>query len=199
MGATTRRTEIHYTETVTEEHDLFDLAGPLGLDGCVFAEGEPWDDDDLEGGGDEGLEELDGRFRAPETDKPIAEMNNKELGAFGEDLACRYLARRGYEILERNYRCPEGEADIVAYDPADDAVVLIEVKTRRRASVEGGYPEEAVDAKKRRRYRRIAACYLMDNFPTPCARFDTVGIVVDRDGFVEVAHAAGAFDWEAER
>ena len=95
-------------------------------------------------------------------DATVEGLSSKELGRLGESLACFYLEERGYRIMERNYRCREGEADIVAYDEADDSVVLVEVKTRRKAATSLElYPEEAVN-KKRRRYRRIAHATLME-------------------------------------
>ncbi len=82
----------------------------------------------------------------------------RELGVFGEEVACSFLGERGYEILQRNWRCAAGEADIVA--EKDGAVALVEVKTRRAAPGWGPcFPEESVTAEKRNRYRRIAACW----------------------------------------
>ena len=68
----------------------------------------------------------------------------RALGDYGERLACRYLAGRGFTILDRNWRCARGELDIVARD--GDALVVCEVKTR---SDEGfGAPFEAVTRRK---------------------------------------------------
>lgn len=71
-------------------------------------------------------------------------MNNKELGNFGETQACWLLKEKGYHILERNWRCPVGEIDIVAR--RGSMVVFVEVKTRR--SLTYGVPREAVTSKK---------------------------------------------------
>ena len=132
-------------------------------------------------------------------DVAVENLTPHELGILGEALAGAFLISNGYEILEHGYRCREGEADYVAYDSADECIVLVEVKTRRRRSLsKGAYPEEAVDARKRKRYRRIAASYLMDNFPVPSLRFDTIGVVVDGDDQVGILQACGAFDWECE-
>ena len=57
------------------------------------------------------------------------------LGRRGEDMAAEYLSASGWPILERNWRCREGEADIIAYDPTADALVVVEVKTRAGRSV----------------------------------------------------------------
>ena len=124
----------------------------------------------------------------------------KELGAFGEQLSASYLESIGFEILERGYRCAEGEADIIAYDPVAEQVVLVEVKTRRGDPArEDLYPEEAVDARKRRRYRRIASCYAFDHFPVPSIRFDVIGVCVHDGRVADVSHLYGAFDWACDR
>lgn len=130
--------------------------------------------------------------------KATSDLTSLELGRVGEEIAVRHLERLGYEIVQRNYRCREGEADIVAYDPGADAVVLVEVKTRRApANSRGLYPEEAVDGKKRKRYRRIAACFLMENFPVPSIRFDVVAVTVTGDRTAHVRHILAAFDWDS--
>ncbi len=123
-------------------------------------------------------------------------VSNKLLGSVGEELAARYLEQRGYDIIDRNYRCPEGEADLVAYDQDDDEVVLVEVKTRRSRSERfGAYPEEAVTPGKQRRYRRIALCYTADHYPVPSIRFDVIGVTLRPPNIGEIRHLCGAFDW----
>jgi putative endonuclease len=75
-----------------------------------------------------------------------------EFGRAGEERAAQHLSARGYEILERNWRCSQGEIDIVA--AREDLLCVIEVKTRR--SDRFGHPFEAVDERKRRRLWRLA-------------------------------------------
>jgi putative endonuclease len=75
-----------------------------------------------------------------------------ELGRAGEERAAQYLSRRGYRILDRNWRCAQGEIDIVAEN--GERITVIEVKTRR--SVAFGHPFEAVDPRKRRRLWHLA-------------------------------------------
>jgi putative endonuclease len=100
---------------------------------------------------------------------------NKELGRRGEAAAVRFLERHDYEIIDRNWTCPAGEADIIALD--DDAVVFVEVKTR--SSTEMGFPSDAVDAKKREKYEKIAAMFLMNyDVIDVQVRFDIISIVV---------------------
>ena len=74
------------------------------------------------------------------------------LGRRGEDLAADFLQAHGMRIVERNWRCPEGEIDIVALD--GDALVIAEVKTRK--SLAFGHPFEAVGADKLARLHRLA-------------------------------------------
>lgn len=75
-----------------------------------------------------------------------------DLGRAGESRAVEYLTGIGYEILDRNWRCPQGEIDIVA--TIGDRLCIIEVKTRRSAAY--GHPFEAVDARKIRRLWKLA-------------------------------------------
>ncbi|GHD11905.1 YraN family protein [Zhihengliuella salsuginis] len=78
--------------------------------------------------------------------------HNQELGARGEELAARYLTANGYEILERNWRCRDGEIDIVA--SRRGVHVVVEVKTR--TSDDYGHAAEAVTERKRRRLFGLA-------------------------------------------
>lgn len=107
--------------------------------------------------------------------EPTPEERDLPLGKRGELAAVRCLSRKGYEILETNWTCVAGEADIVALE--EDTLCFVEVKTR--SNVEKGFPAEAVDAKKRDRYERIAACYLAtyENCDIR-VRFDVISILV---------------------
>ena len=98
-----------------------------------------------------------------------------ELGRKGEAAAARFLKNQGYEILEQNWTCFAGEADIIAR--IENTLCFIEVKTR--SQLQKGFPEEAVDARKRDRYERIAACYLKDSALCDIrVRFDVISIIV---------------------
>ena len=130
-------------------------------------------------------------------DRPsFDEMSPHELGAEGERRAQRYLVGRGYEILERNWTCPYGEADLIASDGPE--YVFVEVKTRLMR--EGGLrplPEFAVDIAKRRRYRGIAQCYLSE-VGDHAIRFDVVAVTVlmswtHEVSSVEIHHIVNAF------
>jgi putative endonuclease len=100
-------------------------------------------------------------------------MKRRKTGILGEKLAKDYLKKKGYRILETNYRCPEGEVDIIAEH--NDILVFVEVKTRR--SLEFGSPEESITAEKRERLRAVAAYYRQahENLPQ-LWRIDVVAI-----------------------
>lgn len=97
----------------------------------------------------------------------------KILGDKGERIACKELKKKGYKILEKNYRIKLGEIDIIAQD--GDTLVFVEVKTR--SSDEYGTPAEAVDKHKQKRIRQVAASFLLKHKykDTEC-RFDVVCI-----------------------
>lgn len=98
------------------------------------------------------------------------------LGKYGEDLAARYLRERGLQILERNWRCSEGEIDVIALE--GDCLVVCEVKTRRGMGL--GDPLEAVTWEKARRLRRLAAAYLRARpRGVPHVRIDVIGILAE--------------------
>ncbi len=131
-------------------------------------------------------------------DRFISQLDNKELGTFGEVIAASFAESIGLRVIERNYRCEAGEADLIAEDEAKGALVFIEVKTRRvRGNADPDrFPEEAVDCKKLQRYRRIAACYTSEHEVLLPVRFDAVGIFIIDGERAEVAHLMDILDWE---
>lgn len=125
-----------------------------------------------------------------EEDEIPTGVRNKMLGQRGEDAACRFLHRRGYFILERNWSCFAGEADIICLCGND--LVFVEVKTRRDESK--GFPAEAVSRKKRERYERIAACYLKQcDLVDVGVRFDIVSILAIGRSRAFIRHHIAAF------
>jgi putative endonuclease len=119
----------------------------------------------------------------------------KRLGAGGEELAAQHLRRRGFEIVDRNYRTRWGELDIIAFDGR--VLVFCEVKTRRAAGAFGS-AIEAVSAAKQAQVRRMGAGWLRDRGrERPFAavvRFDAIGVTVDAGGrLVSLDHLEGAF------
>jgi len=100
------------------------------------------------------------------------------LGREGEARAARHLQERGYTILDRNWRCAQGELDIVAMDGG--VLAVVEVKTRRSESY--GHPFEAVDARKRRRLWQLAHAWLEAHPAVPrvaAVRLEAIGIIGD--------------------
>jgi putative endonuclease len=113
-----------------------------------------------------------------------------ELGSLGEDIAVAYLTDTGLRVLDRNWRCREGELDIVARDR--DALVFCEVKTRR--GVGFGHPVEAVNATKQRRLRTLGQRWLSAHDEhAPELRFDIVGVLVRPGRPALVTHLRAAF------
>ena len=122
--------------------------------------------------------------------KDVSSYSPYELGKRGEEAATCFLERREYEILDRNWKCIAGEADIVALQ--DDTLCFIEVKTRKDA--QKGFPSEAVDTRKRSRYERIAACYLKDHdYADVRVRFDIIAILVLGEDRAFLRHHLNAF------
>lgn len=108
----------------------------------------------------------------------------RRLGADGEDLAEEWYRAAGYRVLARNWRCDEGELDLVCR--LGGTVVVCEVKARR--SHRFGTPVEAVTAAKQRRVRRLGARYLREH-GVRCreVRFDVAAVTGDRVTVVESA------------
>ncbi|MBC7315714.1 MAG: YraN family protein [Chloroflexi bacterium] len=107
--------------------------------------------------------------------------SRQRLGAWGEALAERALAARGYTILARNWRCARGEIDLVAKDGA--CYTFVEVKTRHGHAVQ--YPEEALTPAKARRLAELGETYLAEQGLEDVAwRIDLVAIELDARGGV---------------
>jgi putative endonuclease len=124
----------------------------------------------------------------------------RDVGAIGERLAAEHLERRGYKIVERNYRTRCGELDIIASDGT--TLVFCEVKSRlvtpRRTGVIDGHAAlESVRAGKRLQVRRLAGRWLSERARRPRVpnlRFDAIGVTVDSGGrLVALEHVEDAF------
>lgn len=102
----------------------------------------------------------------------------KKLGNWGESLAAEHLAAKGYEIVDRNWRCRQGEIDIVAW--AGLQLVFVEVKTRRGQAM--GSPEEGLTQRKAERLQHLAAIYVAHMDMEVDWRIDLVAVEVDRQG-----------------
>jgi putative endonuclease len=115
---------------------------------------------------------------------------SRALGISGEDAVAAWYEARGYVVVSRNWRCRDGELDIVARD--GDTLVFCEVKTRRGLGF--GHPAEAVTRIKQRRLRTLAQRWLATHDEhARDLRFDVVGVLVGSSGPAEVTHLPGAF------
>lgn len=108
------------------------------------------------------------------------------LGAAGEDRAAAWYRRQGYEVLERNWRCRDGELDLICRRAG--VVVFCEVKAR--SSLAFGHPAEAVTAAKQRKVRLLAAAWLatdvLDQRPRQL-RFDVAAVLPGEISVIEDA------------
>ena len=112
------------------------------------------------------------------------------LGRHGEDVAVEYLQRLGLIVLSRNWRCRDGELDVVATDR--DLLVVCEVKTRSGTGY--GEPAEAVTRHKAARIRRVTQAWLTEHRVRWCEiRFDVVAVLAPPGGPVTVQHYESAF------
>jgi len=107
----------------------------------------------------------------------------KELGQKGEETAALYLRRKGYKIIEQNYRYSRlGEIDLIAQEGKD--LVFVEVKTR--LSLSFAEPEEAVNYQKQKRIIKLAQGYLLNQkLDQVSCRFDVVSIIIDQGGKIK--------------
>ncbi len=106
-----------------------------------------------------------------------------------------YLSKKGYKILDKNYRCKIGEIDVVAKKKGQ--IVFIEIKTR--TSADFGDPEESVHPFKRRKLVRLAEWYLKDKkLEDSSARFDVVSILWKDSGDPEIRLIENAFSVDNE-
>lgn len=118
----------------------------------------------------------------------IKEQNKRRLGAKAEQAVRKYLEAHGIDVVEMNYRCRQGEVDVIAKD--GEYYVFIEVKYRN--TVRYGLPQEAVDKRKQQRISKAAFYYLyshgMDD--TIPVRFDVAAIQKE-----QIMYVKNAFDY----
>lgn len=124
----------------------------------------------------------------------MREDSSPPIGPLGEQLAADHLVRRGFRIVERNYRTRWGELDIVAFD--GHTLAFCEVKSRR-VRTPAARPFDSLHARKRAQVRRMALQWLVERGKrdfAPLLRFDAIGITFDARGeLAEIQHLEGAF------
>jgi putative endonuclease len=147
-------------------------------------------------------------FTPDESDQPSAASTRRRwwwpfgsltltLGQRGERYAEQFLKRRGFKILARNYRCPAGEIDLIIYNETgsgthqEDSIIFVEVKTRTSEFFTS--PESAVDPKKQRKIKKVAAYYLLQHEQTEMlVQYDIVSILANPKG-TRITHIPNAF------
>jgi putative endonuclease len=108
----------------------------------------------------------------------MAHSDRQGLGRRGEDLAAQHLASRGYEILDRNWRCENGELDLVTRDGS--CLAFVEVRTRRSRTL--GTPEESITRAKQLWLITLTEAYLQVHDWPGDWRIDVVAVELDRRG-----------------
>lgn len=132
----------------------------------------------------------EGHLRTAEEQRTKRAQGRRRVGQKGEDLAFAFLKRNGYKILEKNFKSPLGEIDIIAREGR--TIVFVEVKAR--SSLEFGSAKGAVDWKKQRKLSLLALDYLKKKaLLDQAARFDVVAIEWDR-GTERIELVRNAFD-----
>jgi len=142
----------------------------------------------------EWLNKLQGRlqnlFTGNGEDHKAPREKKDALGDRGENLAARELQKKGYRILNRNFKSPMGEIDIIARD--GKTLVFVEVKTR---AYDDPAPEEQVNPTKMNQLTKAGKFYLSRyGHPQPIARFDVVAIVWPQGGTPQIRHIENAFE-----
>ncbi len=124
----------------------------------------------------------------------MSDVRPQLIGDRGEQLAAEHLERRGFRIVERNYRTRWGELDIVAFDGS--TLAFCEVKSRRMTP-SGIQPFDSLHARKRAQVRRMATQWLTERRERDFAanlRFDAIAVTFDARGqLVALEHLEGAF------
>ena len=116
---------------------------------------------------------------------------NMSLGMSGEQVALSYFRQTGYRLLEKNYRVPCGEIDLIL--EKEKEIVFVEVKARR--SFRYGLPQEAVGSAKQRRIIRAAMWYVQERGLHGCEmRFDVIAVMFHASGDSSIKHIPCAFD-----
>jgi putative endonuclease len=119
-------------------------------------------------------------------------MEKQAIGRMGEELAARYLVKKGFRILSRNYRKKIGEIDIIACD-LEDILIFVEVKTRHFSSY--GTPAEAVDFRKQQRIQRTAFLFMQErNLSASFCRFDIIEVYISSHEVYKIRQIENAFE-----
>lgn len=117
--------------------------------------------------------------------KPLEDLTTREIGIIGENLANLFIESKGFELLERNWKCNFGEADLIVKDGSE--VAFVEVKTRLCLDEDSDImPELAITPKKIERYKRLMSVYAQDHPSVERMRFDAMGISLETSNIAHV-------------
>lgn len=115
----------------------------------------------------------------------------QKIGKKGEDIAYKYLQRNNYTVIDRNFRCRQGEVDMIACDEKEKELVFFEVKTR--SNLKYGMPSEAVQKTKQNHIVSVAKYYIyknkVKNIPI---RFDVIEVFLNNSNH-KINHIKKAF------
>lgn len=114
------------------------------------------------------------------------------LGQWGEEVAADYLRRKGYTIVERNWKSGHRDLDIIAWDEDSQTLVFVEVKTRRNRMFTD--PEQAVNYQKTYNLRKAANHYINYKHVNCDIRFDVITVVGTPETEFEIEHIED-FQW----
>ena len=116
-------------------------------------------------------------------------VKHNKIGEKGEQIAEDFLQKKGYNIMERNWRSGQKEIDIIAMK--DEILIFFEIKTR--STYDLGFPEESVTKKKQRFVKFAAEAYIFSHPQYHTIRFDIISILMDGDNVKEIVHFEEAF------
>ncbi len=121
-------------------------------------------------------------------------FTTKQKGDIGEDYAVKFLKKKKYKILDRNFRKPFGEIDIIAENK--EYIVFVEVKTRHQNSITSG--AQAVDYRKQQKIIKTAVAYMADKDTEKYCRFDVCEVYIDKDklSLLSINYIENAFQSE---
>jgi len=118
-------------------------------------------------------------------------QTRKDVGKEGEKVALSFLKKKGYRILDKNFRCKFGEIDIIAEE--NGQIVFLEVKTRR--NLDFGLPQESLNYFKKKRLTRLAQFYLARyHLEGISSRFDVVAVIFKESRIHSIHVIKNAFE-----
>ena len=120
-------------------------------------------------------------------------LKNKSLGNSGEEIAKKYLEKKGLNYITKNYRFHKKEIDLIFEDRKDNILIFIEVKTRRSKTY--GNPEDSISALKRRNFKTAVNGFILENpaYRNFSLRIDTIGIFIEGEKEPEINHIENSF------